>query len=113
MRNGTDNGHIILGSATVLVNVGETPLALVGTIERIITLEHLERKDCIEKVIILGTVHVNANVREREEFLIMDVSNAILPEDFPLTIAQLTAGDVAVQLDSVILILPVEVACNA
>ncbi|SDD98788.1 hypothetical protein [Sporomusa acidovorans] len=108
MRNHTDNDHIIIGSATVLVNVGETPLALIGTIKKITVLEHLERKDDTEKVIVLGTV----NVREREEFLIMDVTNAILPEDFPLTIAQLTAGDVAIQLDFVILILPVEVACS-
>lgn len=109
MGDKTDNGDIILGSATVLVNVGETPLALTGTIKRIIALEHLERKDDIASVIIPGTVHVDANVRERQQFLVMDVSSAILPEDFPLTIAQLTAGDVAIQLGAVILILPVEV----
>ncbi|WP_094607260.1 hypothetical protein SPSIL_032370 [Sporomusa silvacetica DSM 10669] len=109
MSNKTDNGDIILGTATVLVNVGETPLVLIGTIERIIALEHLERKDDTKTVIIPGKVHVDADVREREQFLIMDVSNAILPEDFPLTIAQLTAGDVAISLESIIMILPVEV----
>lgn len=108
MRNQTNNDQIIIGSATVLVNVGETPLALIGTIKKITAFEQLERKDDIEGVIILGTV----SVREQKEFLIMDVTNAILPEDFPLTIAQLTTGAVAISLDSVILILPVKVACK-
>ncbi len=106
MSNHEEKGSIIVGVATVLVNVGGiAPLALTGTIERITPLELCERKQDTITVCIPGTVHVE----EEEQFLIMDVTSAILPVGFPLTIGQLTAGDVAINLDFVIMILPVEV----
>lgn len=110
MKNHDEKVSIIVGAATVLVNVGGTsPLSLTGTIERITALELCERKQDETIVCIPGTVHVNAEVEEQEQFLIMDVTSAILPPGFPLTIAQLTARDVAINLDFVIMILPVEV----
>lgn len=110
MSNHDEKVGIILGLATVLVNVGSaSPLALTGTVERITALELCERKQDETIVCIPGTVHVEAEVDEQKQFLIMDVTSAILPLGFPLTIAQLTARDVAINLDFVIMILPVEV----
>ena len=108
MRHHEKDDNVVLRVATVLVNVGAVPLALTGTIKRITELELRERKCDADAVFIPGTVNVDAEVEEEEEFLVIDVTNAILPPGFPLTIAQLTAGNVAVNLDYVILIVPVK-----
>jgi hypothetical protein len=102
-----EDDNVALGTATVLVNVGAVPLALTGTIERITELELCDRKHDENIVFIPKPIHVDAEVEEEEEFLVIDVTTAILPPGFPLTIAQLTAGVVAVNLDYVILIVPV------
>lgn len=95
--------HISVGAATILVNVGSTsPLALTGVIERITTLELCGRKHD-------DVISVKGEITEEEQYLIVEVTGAVLPPGFPLTIAQLTTSDVAINQDSVIMILPVEV----
>lgn len=93
-----------IGLATIVVDVGGTaPLSLTGTIEKTITLPN--RKDHSvfpQKIAVVG------EITEEEQFLILNVSAAVLPTGFPLTLAQLTAGDVAININSIILILPVE-----
>jgi hypothetical protein len=109
----TEKG-IAIGSSTVLVDVGGgIPLVLVGVIQKLVSLKigprngpafifpGKQKKEDIE-------VEVEGEVTELEQFLIIDATTATLPPGFPLTIAQLTATDVAVNLDYVILILPVE-----
>ena len=93
-----------IGLATILVNVGGTePLSLTGTIVKEITLN---RKD---HFVFPPKIAVEGEITEEEQFLVIDASAAILPTGFPLTIAQLIAGDVAINVNSIILILPVEV----
>lgn len=108
-----NKNSITIGSATVLVNVGSTvPLVLVGVIEKLVELKIGHRNG--PALICSGKheseeVEVEGEITELEQFLVIDVTTATLPPGFPLTIAQLTASDVAVNLDYVILILPVEV----
>lgn len=97
-----DDG-VIVGSVTVLVEVADSVLTLIGTIEEIIPLGRLFDRRHEE------LIKVGGKVTEEEQFAIMDVTNAILPATFPLTIAQLTTSDVAINVDNIILITPVEV----
>ncbi|AIF50846.1 hypothetical protein [Pelosinus sp. UFO1] len=95
--------QISFGAVTILVNVGSTvPLSLTGVIEKITTLKLCGRKH--DDIIPIG-----GKITEEEEYLIVEVTGAVLPPGFPLTIAQLTTSDVAINQDSVIMILPVEV----
>lgn len=94
-----------IGSATILVDVGGiAPLSLTGTIVKEITLD---RKD---HLVFPPKIAVEGEIEEVDQFLVIDVSTATLPEGFPLSLAQLTAGDVAINVDSIILILPVVVS---
>lgn len=99
---GKDDG-VVSGSVTVLVNVATGVLTLIGVIVAIVPLGELfchRHEDVIK---------LSGKVTEEEQFAIIDVTNAILPPGFPLTIAQLTASSVAVNVDDIILITPVEV----
>lgn len=96
---------IAIGAATILVNVGgQVPLALTGTIER---KPYYGRHDAL-KVLFPKKVEVEGSIREEEDFLVLNVISAILPPGFPLTIAQLL-GTLAINIDYVILVTPVEV----
>lgn len=106
--------NVAIGSVTILVNVGGgVPLALTGVIQKLTTLKfgsYGGRGSIVFpcKAKTGHEVEVEGEITELEQFLIVDVTTAILPPGFPLTIAQLTASDVAINLDYVILILPVE-----
>jgi hypothetical protein len=92
-----------IGFATIIVDVGGTaPLSLTGTIDKTITLNRKDHPIFPPKIVVEG------EITEEEQFLILDVTAAVLPTGFPLTLAQLTAGDVAINIDSIILVLPVE-----
>lgn len=99
------------GEVTILVNVpglpfttnsGFTLLTLTGTILR----EFPRKHDCAPSVVIPDEIEVSGKVTEEEEYLIVRVSDAILPNGFPLTIADLTT-DIAINTDYIVMILPV------
>lgn len=101
------------GEVKILVNVpglpiatdtGFTLLTLTGTI----LTEFPRKHDCPPPVLIPDKVEVKGKVTEEEEYLIVRVSDAILPNGFPLTIDDLTT-DVAINTDYIIMILPVVV----
>ena len=103
------------GEVQILVNIpglpfttnsGFTLLTLTGTI----LTEFPRKHDCTPPVIIPDKIEVTGKVTEEEEFLIVRVSNAILPNGFPLTIDELTT-DVAINTDYIVMILPVIVVC--
>ena len=108
MLSRPDDFGVFLGAATVLVNIGDVPLVLTGTIERITTLELCGRKHSDPDIVAIpGPVKVTGEIEEEEEFLIIHVTTAILPPEFPLSKAQLEGENVAVNLDYVILVFPV------
>jgi len=98
------------GTVTVLVDVpglggattGFSPLVLTGTI---VDNKELPR-DCDHCNLFPQKIDVDGKITERETFLILRVTGAILPPGFPLTIAQLTTN-IAINLDYIVLILPV------
>lgn len=105
---------IILGSVTVLVDVSSTaPLSLTGTIEKK-TAHLFEVRHGVDPVVIAGPIHVDpvhveGEIEEEETFLIVNVTATVLPTGFPLSNTQLIGTDVAINLDRIIMILPVEI----
>jgi hypothetical protein len=96
------------GEVTLLVNIpglpfttntGFTLLTLRGTILAEIPRKSDHCKDEIE-------VEVEGRIVEEEQFLIVRVTSAVLPNGFPLTIADLET-DIAINTDYIIMILPV------
>lgn len=99
---------IKFGTVTLLISVpGLTPLSLTGTI---VAETEIPRHHHDHEPVSLPKKEKEIEVTEQETFLIVRVTSAILPVGFPLTIAQLTAENVAVNLDYVIMILPVVVS---
>ncbi len=99
------------GEVKILVNVpglpfttnsGFTLLTLTGTI----LTEFPRKHDCPPPVVFPDKIEVTGKVTEEEEYLIVRVSNAILPNGFPLTINDLTT-DVAINTAYIVIILPV------
>lgn len=98
------------GAVTVLVDVpaiggattGFSPLLLTGTI---VAKTEIPRKHDGPQLI-----DVEGKITERETFLILRVTAATLPLGFPLSSAQLEASEIAINLDYVVLILPVAAA---
>ena len=107
----SENG-IAIGAVTILVDVGgPAPLSLTGVIQKLTTLKFGGHRG---KAVFAcpkpkdDEVEIEGEITELEQFLIVDVTGAFIPDGFPLSIAQLTANDVAINLDYVVLILPVE-----
>lgn len=95
--------EVVIGSVTVLVETSDGILTLTGIIEAIKTFGRLfdhRHEDLIKAA---------GKVTEEEQFAIIDVTSAILPANFPLTITELTESNLAVNVDNIILITPVAV----
>lgn len=106
-------GSVNFGTVTLLVNVqglgGATPgagifspLVLTGTI-----VSHTEIPRGHDTILFPKKIEVDGKITEKETFLCLRVNSAIMPPGFPLTIADLQAADVAINLDYIIMILPV------
>ncbi|MDU2063325.1 MAG: hypothetical protein E6713_00695 [Sporomusaceae bacterium] len=96
--------EIKFGTVTILVNVGGTaPLVITGTVLAELPRHHDDPPTCFPK-----KIEIDGEVTAEEEFLIVRVTSAVLPADFPLTIAELTT-DLAINVSSIILVLPVTV----
>lgn len=90
-----------IGTATILVNVGgQVPLVLTGTILAELPRHHNDSQPLPKKL------EVEGKISEEETFLVVNVTGAILPPNFPLTIANLTT-ELAISADYIIAILPV------
>lgn len=96
---------IRIGTANILVNVGgQVPLVLTGTILAEVPRYH----DDQPTVVFPKKIEVEGEITEEETFIVVNVTGAILPPGFPLTIANLTT-EVAISLDYVIAVFPVVV----
>lgn len=96
------------GSSTILVNVGGiAPLVITGVIlrEPCHGDNHWGRKNlpCFPH-----KIEVEGEIAQEENFLIVNVTSAIIPVGFPLAVVQIL-GEIAINTDYIILVLPVAV----
>ena len=104
---------VTCGEVTILVNVpglplttGFTLLSLTGTI--IGETEFSRHHDEFPPIIFPKKIEVQGEVTEEEEFLLVRVTDAVLPNGFPLSKTQLLT-DIAINIDYIIMLLPVAV----
>jgi len=94
------------GSSTILINVGGiAPLVITGVILREPCNDH-GRKGNLPYF--PHKIEVEGEIAKEENFLIVNVTSAIIPVGFPIAVVSLL-GEIAINIDYVILVLPVAV----